>query len=236
MPKISQLTELIVPQDTDILAIVDATGTKKITKENLLSIINSNYITSATLSIGDETDKVIVDDSGVRLYGETTTYTDLVFPLTQAKIGANLKPDFIEDEVAYGFPQNNTGEYFLIIVQMPHQWEIGSTIYPHVHWKQTQNLSPVFKIDYKWINIGDPVPVVWETYIMNNLARSYVSGQIHQINDGVTGISGVGKTLSSMLLIKLYRDDNVYTGDALTYQFDIHYRIDSFGSNYEYIK
>lgn len=35
---------------------------------------------------------------------------------------------------------------------------------------------------------------------------------------------------------KTKTDDNVYTGDALTYQFDIHYRIDSFGSNYEYIK
>lgn len=236
MPKISQLTELVVPLDTDILAIVDGVGTKKITKENLLKLINSDHISTTTLSVGGEIDKVLIDNSGVRLYGETTTYTDLVFPLTQAKIGSNLKPDFIESEIAYGFPQNNITEYFLIMVQMPHQWEIGSTIFPHVHWKQTQNLAPVFKIDYKWINIGDPVPVDWSTYVMDRAVKPYVSGQIHQINDSLIGISGEGKTLSSMLLIKMYRDDNVYTGDALTYQFDIHYRIDSLGSNYEYIK
>lgn len=59
---------------------------------------------------------------------------------------------------------------------------------------------------------------------------------MHQINEGIGGIDGVGKTLSSMLLCKLYRDDNVYTGDALTYQFDIHIMIDSFGSELEHIK
>jgi len=39
-----------------------------------------------------------------------------------------------------------------------------------------------------------------------------------------------------MMLVKLYRDDNTYTGDALTFQFDIHYEIDTVGSRQEYVK
>lgn len=43
-------------------------------------------------------------------------------------------------------------------------------------------------------------------------------------------ISGVGKKISSILKIKLFRTDNTYTGDFLASQFDIHYQIDAFGS------
>ena len=44
-------------------------------------------------------------------------------------------------------------------------------------------------------------------------------------------ISGVGKTASSIMIIKLYRDDNVYDGTLLFDEFDIHYTRDKFGEN-----
>lgn len=50
--------------------------------------------------------------------------------------------------------------------------------------------------------------------------------------DILVGIIGV----SSIMLIKLYRDDNTYTGNAVTYQFDIHYQKDTIGSRQEFIK
>jgi hypothetical protein len=39
-----------------------------------------------------------------------------------------------------------------------------------------------------------------------------------------------------MLLIKLYRDDNDYSGDVLAWDFDIHYQIESLGTREEYYK
>jgi hypothetical protein len=39
-----------------------------------------------------------------------------------------------------------------------------------------------------------------------------------------------------MLDIKLYRDDNVVTGDVLLKEFDIHYQIDGLGSVQEFVK
>jgi len=38
-----------------------------------------------------------------------------------------------------------------------------------------------------------------------------------------TAISGIGKTKSSILIMKVYRDDNVYTGDLKVDEIDIHY-------------
>lgn len=44
------------------------------------------------------------------------------------------------------------------------------------------------------------------------------------------------KTISAMVVMKLYRNDNTYNGDALARQLDIHYEVDSFGSRTEWNK
>ena len=234
MPKITDLNEYTTPTFSDILPIVDLVGneTKKITKQSLLKNVESE-----TILIGSMGNTVSVDEGGnFRLNGEATQWNDLFVPLTQTRIGSNLRPDFNQTELTFDFPQNDPTEILYFNIQVPHTWKQGTIVYPHVHWKQTQNLFPTFKLDYKWFNIGDVVPATWSTYVMGIGAKPYIGSAMHQINEGVGGIDGTGKTLSSMLLCKLYRDDNVYTGDALTYQFDVHIQIDSFGSELEYIK
>jgi hypothetical protein len=110
-------------------------------------------------------------------------------------------------------------------------------VFPYVHWHQAANQVPVFKIDYKWIEIGESVPAGWQTYAMDQAVKPYPgTGTIHQLNSGAAGIDGAGFGLSSIMQIKLYRDDNVYVGNALATSFDIHIEIDSFGSNTEYSK
>ena len=48
----------------------------------------------------------------------------------------------------------------------------------------------------------------------------------------MSGITGI----SALLEFKLYRNDNVVTGDVLGKEFDIHYQKDSIGSISELIK
>ena len=43
-------------------------------------------------------------------------------------------------------------------------------------------------------------------------------------------------TVSSMMDIRLYRDDNIVSGDVLAKEFDIHYQIDGMGSDFEFVK
>jgi len=162
-------------------------------------------------------------------------FNDIVFELTPTRQGSNTKPDYDFTNVGLLFPQNLTTEIAYITVQLPHSWLVGSTIYPHIHVVQSADQQAVFKMDYKWYNIGDTVPATWTTYTMGTYAETYTSGSISQILHGI-GIDGTGKTISSILKIKLYRDDNVYTGDILADQFDIHIQVDGFGSQEQYIK
>ena len=164
-------------------------------------------------------------------------YNDIVFEFTPTRINpTSSKPDFDYTNVGFLFPQNIPTEAIYITVQLPHSWKEGTTIFPHVHVRQSANQQAVFKADYLWYNVGDTIPTVWQTYTMNEYAMEYVSGSISQIIKGASGISGVGKGISSILKIKLYRDDNVYTGDMLADQFDIHIEIDAFGSLTQYEK
>ena len=141
----------------------------------------------------------------------TPKFTDIVFEFTPTRINpTNTKPDFDYTNVGFLFPQNIPTEIIYLTVQLPHSWKEGSTIFPHVHVRQSANQQAVFKLDYLWYDIGDTIPTTWTTYTMNEYAVAYTSGNVANIVKGASGISGAGHGISSILKIKLYRDDNVY--------------------------
>jgi hypothetical protein len=149
---------------------------------------------------------------------------DIQVSATQAKTGSNLKPDFDETNIGFLFPQNNTAEILYIVLQMPHDRVPGTPIWPHVHCRLSGSGQPVMKMDYKWYNASDyTVPTGFTTYTMDNNTATWSTGTLSTMIFGDAEISGVDKTDSSMMIIKLYRDDNVYVGDLLVDEFDIHY-------------
>lgn len=163
-------------------------------------------------------------------------WDDLQLVLTAGKQGALSKPDYDYTNLGYLFPQNDATEIVYLIGQLSHAYKENSRIYPHLHWMQSANNNVTWKIDYKWFNLGDEIPAGWTTLTMDNLVETYTSGNIAQLSSTDNGIDGTGKKISSMILIKLYRDDNVYVGDALAFQLDIHYQKDSDGSRTIYAK
>jgi hypothetical protein len=178
--------------------------------------------------------KAIVADREGKIVADTY-WIDYLVPLVSTRVGSNSKPDFDFTNVGYLFPQNDATEILYMVLQMPHGYKEGSTIYPHVHYRRTAAAKPVFKIDYAWFNIGEAQPA-FATYVMDQDAIEYESGSIQQIAKGASGITGTGEKISSLMLVKLYRDDNVVTGDVLAWQFDVHIECDSYGSELEYIK
>lgn len=163
-------------------------------------------------------------------------YDDIVFEFTPTRVNPTTsRPDFDFTNIGLLFPRNDPSEAIFITVQLPHKWKEGSTIYPHIHVVQARNEQAVFTMEYKWYNIGEEIPSVWQSYTMNQYASDYVSGSISQIIFGA-GIDGTGKQISSILKIKLFRSDNVYVGDILADQFDIHILVDGLGSQSQYDK
>ncbi len=189
--------------------------------------------------IGDGTNYTqFATDGTMTLVGTATVFDDLLIEMKESLRGSQTKPDWDSTNFGLLFPRNDTSEYIVFNVQMPHRWKEGTTIYPHVHFFQDQNVTPTFKIDYRWVNIGASVPSFTTGYTMSTIvgSQTWTTGMLHRVVGNSTGISGSGKTISSMLQIKLYRDDNTYSGDCLVVSFDIHYEIDGLGSSLEYTK
>jgi len=167
---------------------------------------------------------------------DDTTWDDLRFPASLIRQGNSTKPDYDTTNNGLLFPQNDTSEIAYLIVQMPHSWLLESGIRPHIHFVQTGATAPTFKMDYRWYKNGAAIPGSWTTLTSSSCIFPYTSGSILQLCS-FPEIDGTGiDTVSSILDIRIYRDDNDVTGDVLLKEFDIHYQIDSLGSEDEFIK
>jgi hypothetical protein len=203
--------------------------------------------TSKRMSLVFPFDTIVFDtDTGFCYVGDNVTlggkenaqgdrWDDLRFPFTQTKQGSNLKPDFDYTNIGLLFPQNDATEIVYIIAQLPHDWKIGSSLSPHIHWVQSGATSPTWKMSYRWYSNGGTIPS-FTTVTAGACSFPYTSGSIAQIC-GFGSISGSSITgVSSIFEAKIYREDNVVSGDVLAKEFDIHYVKDSLGSYKEYVK
>lgn len=202
---------------------------------------------------GDSTNYASMSSAGLRLEGTSTAWDDLMIPGTSVKTTGNSPPDmageFVGDNTMdiYVFDGFNTMEQVFFTIQMPHCWKQGSTIYPHVHFVPTStNTGDTaervvrFSLEYTWANIND---TFGSTAILNLDSDPFVPNTNrwkHLLAKNASGIDGTGKTLSSMLVCRLFRDPSnpvdTYPQDVAFLQFDIHYEIDSLGSELEYTK
>lgn len=238
------------------LTFTTTAGTLTISKENVLKVyhhtsVERTYIeTLSGTEIGVSVVKLRMEEvvelinavGGVSISEVGTSgdsdivWDDLRFPLTRDKQGQSSKPDFDFTDLGLLFPQNDAAEIIYLIAQFPHERKNGSDIHPHVHFIQDNALTPVFKMDYRWYDNGSLMPGVFTTITANSFELQYSAGDMLQMVsfpmiDG-SGIVGV----SSMMDIKLYRDDNVAIGDVLTKEFDIHFQKDMSGSISEFTK
>jgi hypothetical protein len=203
--------------------------------DNTLSTGN-NVLTSGTFTAGGGTDYVqITAQNAVRLEGTASVWDDLLGPFNSGLSGGSAYPTFVVDSNYYTFNIDTTGpsickQYFEI--QMPHTWKQYSTIFPHVHYVHTAGQgTPTFIIKYRWTDTGQkPGRYTW---LRLTLTTGTTDGTV-QMNYSSTGISGAGKTISSILDMQVYLLST--TGGTKTCfgkSYDVHYQIDALGSNDE---
>lgn len=163
-------------------------------------------------------------------------WDDLRVPLTRDKQGQSSKPDYDFTNMGLLFPQNDATEIVYLINQMPHSMKLKSNISPHIHWVQSQATTPTWKLDYRWYKNGADPTGSFTTITADTHVFTYTSGDILQISSFPDIVGSAIDTISSILEIRLYRDDNDVSGDVLAKEFDIHYRLDAIGSQEEYHK
>lgn len=193
---------------------------------------SQKLITEEIESVGDLTIDCGTNKTAVL---QEPVWDDIRVPVEQTKLGALNKPDYDYTNNGLLFPQNDATEIIYLLVELPHSYKLGTNINPHLHIVQTSADVPVFKMKYRWYKLGDAVPT-FTTITTNSLQVTYTSGSIHQkIN--FPSIDGTSVTsLSSILDVQIYREDNVVAGDVLVKGFDLHYQIDTIGSRQAGVK
>lgn len=168
---------------------------------------------------------------------KNTRWDDLSISAASTKIGSNLKPDYDYTNLGLLFPQNDTSEKIYLTYQMSHKKKLNSNIRLHVHFIQTSSAIPVFGAIIRFYNNGSLVPSFSsEIETLPTVPFSWASGNLLNIAKFPEIAPPDNEGLSANLDVVLYRKDNAVTGDVLVKYIDLHYEIDTDGSNEEYIK
>jgi len=173
--------------------------------------------------------------SAIRLTGNTTVWKDIEGAFSTGLSGGSSYPTYVVDSGYYTFTVDTTAptickQYFPAI-QINHEFKLGATLYPHVHYKHTTtNGTPTFIVKYRWKNIGS-APSAWNWCKMNNTTGT-TDGTL-QLNYSTIGIPATGNGVSAILQAQVYLYSQTGTGGVNAYSFDLHGEVDSMGSNSE---
>lgn len=236
---------------TDFIGTTDAQAL--ILKTNNTARINVS--SAGVTTIGNGTDQAKFDaDGSFSLEGAATVFGDLQVPVFSTSTGGSQPPTIakVKDNgsgsqgVFTYFFSASTEQELYFTVQLPHEWKEGSTIFPHVHWLAGTDLNGNkvrWGLEYTWVNLagtfGNSSIIYGEDPIAANGAVTAYESAITEIGGG-TGIVATGKTISSFLICRIFRDataetDN-YTGTAGLLGIDFHIEKDGLGSRTEYTK
>lgn len=194
------------------------------------------------------TNLVVETDGTIRMDGGAVVWDDLRVPLTfgTSSLLATNWEAFMGTTFLDCFKASGTDALYFV-VQLPHSWKEGTTIYPHIHWIPQANGAAsangvVWELEYTWANNGETFPTT--TKLAASTISPALSGNLvaktHYITPLGAGITATGKKISSMLVCRIARlgDDgsDTFTGTSGVLEIDFHYQLDTFGSREEYVK
>lgn len=178
--------------------------------------------------------------------GQEVAYDDMRFPVNVSKAVVGREPSYNVEGLLEFSP--TTLQSVMYLVQIPHTWKEGTPISPHIHWmKKSAAAGDVkWRLEYKWATLGDVVPVPWSfpaTDIFTTVPGTPDTGaaRVHMISSfGDEVLDTSDKQISDCILFLISRAasdaEDTYADDAIMFEFDIHYQIDSRGSRQLFIK
>jgi len=206
---------------------------------------------------GEQGEAGVVDESLDYTWTGAHTFTDIAYADTywedlRVPVGAiavqgqqNI-PDweaFLGDLQVLSFDPG-TMEQVFFTAQIPHSYKEGTDIEVHVHWTPAiggvQAVHQVrWGLECTWVNMGATFGNPTTLYGSTPTPDEQLIANRHYVTE-LGDLDGTGKTISSMLVCRLFRnathEDDDYTGDAGLLEIDFHYEIDRPGSREEYVK
>jgi hypothetical protein len=172
--------------------------------------------------------------------GPAVRWDDLRFPAQGINPAGSAAPPTVDTADYPGsllFATNATN-IIAGIAQLPHGWDYGSEIRPHVHWSKTSSASGgvVWQFRYAMADIGGTFGAYsdWETgtAAVSDSDTAHKHALVAFSGIDMTGIGGSGIVAWQ---IQRKHDDaaDTYAASARLWEFDIHYQARDLGSDTE---
>ena len=190
-----------------------------------------------------------------------SVWDDLRIPLDFGTFGASNPPglsQFMDNGAgsvgvfawAFGDAVAGNEEQLWFVAQLPHTYKEGTDIKAHIHWSPAVSggVDEYVKwgLEYTWQNVDG---TFGNTTIITSDATSgataTTSGDTTLLADkhyvtALGTITGTSKTVSSMLVCRIFRNSSDASDDlaqdAFGLEVDFHHEIDTMGSRQEFIK
>lgn len=188
----------------------------------------------------------IAADGTLTLVGNATVWDDITPGIAAAKTsGPGVSLNLVEMTLDF-VATADLNDYAVLPFQLLHRVKAGSSVYPHIHWEQTENHIPNWLIEYRWQRNGSSKTTAWSQLVCQTPAFTYTSGTLNQLSYAAAINAPVGYGISDILQMRVLRDTantstlfagaDPYTATASVSSFDPHVEIDSLGSKSEYVK
>ena len=179
------------------------------------------------------------------LVKHTPRWDDLRFPAQGINPpGAVSDPDLEATSGLWLFAAAGT-EILMGVAQLPHAWREGSAIRPHIHWQKTTSAAGnvLWRLEYEVVNNGEVAAMdfgtaVSTTSVADGTPDTNTANKV--LISSLGTVDMLGYRVSCLMFWKLSRIGgdaaDTYGADARLIEFDIHYELDSLGSEAEYTK
>lgn len=206
---------------------------------------NYNVLHLPTLKIGGVSNYTEFEADGtMKLVGNATVFDDLLPHSVTVGAGASA-PSFTAfngNLKAYEFVGATTLKELNMSFQIPHSYKEGSDIVPHVHLHIPDDVTGgtiKFYFEYNWTNV-DQTGVVATTTISGTTVRTPSQGINTNSKLIFPAITGTGKTISSIISCRIYRDPtdvaDTFAASVWMKAADLHYEKDTIGSRTTLVK
>lgn len=218
-----------------------ASGSKLLSVQN--NTVETFRITPITTDIGDIIGgnyTSIESDGTLKFNGNATVFKNLYPSSVTVGSGASAASFTVYNGAnlfAYEFLGNGvTLKSLQLGFQINHDYKEGSDVVPHIHLYVPDDGSGgviKFYMNYTWANIN-ATGTISETTISGTLTRTASQGIDNNAILSFGAITGTGKTISSILMCRIYRDPadvtDTFGSSVWLKSTDIHYECDTIGS------
>ena len=213
---------------TEVLQLYnDGAGTY--TSAGATGLVAGYHLDVVTAQVATDLSANSNDGAGVPVASEPTQEDGLILPGSKGIFAYKFEPG-VDQELFF-----NT--------QLPHRWKVGTDLKPHYHAIFQGAATGDIKIGLEFITLapGQEVPATTTTITKTSTlgATGRDRHAIVAFNDDIT-INTTTGNVSTMMMGRFYRMGSdaadTYLDDVILLEFDMHFIVDSDGSDEEYNK